>query len=90
MAKRKERREEAQKALEKAEEAGRLFQISSMLKSVDKLLRELNYNLNIQLILGDEENVEKFNKRLVKVSKQHNDDCKTLLKLMGVPYIEVS
>lgn len=37
---------------------------------------------------GDEENIEKFNRRLVKVSKQHNDECKELLKLMGVPYIE--
>jgi flap endonuclease-1 len=34
------------------------------------------------------ENVEKFQKRLVKVTKQHNDECKTLLRLMGVPYIE--
>ncbi|KAL5021164.1 hypothetical protein ScPMuIL_000319 [Solemya velum] len=56
--KRKERREEAQKALEKAEAE------------------------------GDEENIEKFNRRLVKVTKQHNDDCKKLLKLMGIPYIE--
>ncbi|XP_025114870.1 flap endonuclease 1-like [Pomacea canaliculata] len=56
--KRKERRDEAQKELEKAEEA------------------------------GDEENIDKFNRRLVKVTKQHNDDCKELLRLMGVPYIE--
>lgn len=59
LAKRKERRDEAQKALDAAEEA------------------------------GDAENVEKFTKRLVKVTKQHNDDCKNLLKLMGIPYIEV-
>lgn len=57
LAKRKERREEAQKQLEKAEEA------------------------------GDEENIEKFNRRLVKVSKQHNEECKELLKYMGIPYI---
>lgn len=38
---------------------------------------------------GDEENIEKFNRRLVKVTKQHNDDCKQLLKLMGIPYVEV-
>ncbi|VDI25440.1 flap endonuclease-1, partial [Mytilus galloprovincialis] len=37
---------------------------------------------------GDEENIEKFNRRLVKVSKQHNEECKELLKLMGVPFIE--
>ncbi|KAK7483043.1 hypothetical protein BaRGS_00025706 [Batillaria attramentaria] len=58
LSKRKEKRDEAQKELEKAEEA------------------------------GDEENIDKLNRRLVKVTKQHNDDCKQLLKLMGVPYVE--
>ncbi|XP_020568431.1 flap endonuclease 1-like [Oryzias latipes] len=38
--------------------------------------------------MGEKENVEKFTKRLVKVIKQHNDECKKLLSLMGVPYIE--
>ncbi|XP_059806693.1 flap endonuclease 1 [Hypanus sabinus] len=37
---------------------------------------------------GDTENIERFNKRLVKVTQQHNDECKRLLRLMGVPYIE--
>ncbi|XP_078063678.1 flap endonuclease 1, partial [Mustelus asterias] len=37
---------------------------------------------------GNAENIEKFNKRLVKVTKQHNDECKQLLELMGIPYIE--
>uniref|UniRef100_A0A3P9DD13 Flap endonuclease 1 n=2 Tax=Haplochromini TaxID=319058 RepID=A0A3P9DD13_9CICH len=35
-----------------------------------------------------QENIDKFTKRLVKVTKQHNDECKKLLTLMGVPYIE--
>lgn len=39
---------------------------------------------------GEQENIDKFTKRLVKVTKQHNDECKQLLTLMGVPYIEVS
>lgn len=56
--KRKERREEAEKNLKKAEEE------------------------------GDVEEVNKFSRRLVKVTRQHNDDCKELLKLMGVPYVE--
>lgn len=56
--KRKERREEAQKSLTKAEE------------------------------VGDAAEIEKFNRRLVKVTKQHNEECKGLLKLMGVPYID--
>lgn len=58
LAKRHERREEAQKSLEQAEAA------------------------------EEPENVEKFQKRLVKVTPQHNDECKRLLQLMGIPYIE--
>ncbi|CAI9101403.1 OLC1v1038718C1 [Oldenlandia corymbosa var. corymbosa] len=37
---------------------------------------------------GNKEEIEKFSKRTVKVTKQHNDDCKKLLGLMGVPVIE--
>jgi flap endonuclease-1 len=37
---------------------------------------------------GDNEDVDKFSRRLVKVSRQHNEDCKTLLRLMGVPVID--
>ncbi|XP_064095744.1 LOW QUALITY PROTEIN: flap endonuclease 1-like [Macrobrachium nipponense] len=58
LAKRAERREEAQKALEKAEEAGNV------------------------------EDIDKFSRRLVKVTKQHSEEAKTLLKLMGIPYVE--
>lgn len=56
--KRQERREEAQKALIKATEA------------------------------GDTAEMDKFNRRLVKVSKQHSEEVKQLLSLMGIPYIE--
>lgn len=56
--KRKERREEAQKSLSKAEET------------------------------GDGAEIEKFSRRLVKVTKQHNEECKTLLNLMGIPYVD--
>lgn len=58
LAKRTQRREEAQKALEKAEEA------------------------------GNAEDVEKFSRRLVKVTKTHTEEAKTLLGLMGIPYVE--
>lgn len=58
LAKRAERREEAQKSLEKAEEA------------------------------GNQEDIEKFSKRLVKVTKNHNEEAKKLLSLMGIPYVE--
>lgn len=38
---------------------------------------------------GEQENIDKFTRRLVKVTKHHNDECKKLLTLMGVPYVEV-
>lgn len=37
---------------------------------------------------GDQAEMDKMNRRLVKVTKEHNDEAKALLKLMGVPYIE--
>eukprot|EP00041_Stephanoeca_diplocostata_P023220 m.565983 g.565983 ORF g.565983 m.565983 type:complete len:264 (+) comp22246_c0_seq9:94-885(+) len=36
---------------------------------------------------GDKEEVDKFTRRLVKVLPSHNEDCMTLLKLMGIPYV---
>jgi len=37
---------------------------------------------------GDQEAIEKYSKRTVKVTKQHNEECKELLRFMGVPVIE--
>ncbi|EFJ45423.1 nuclease, Rad2 family [Volvox carteri f. nagariensis] len=37
---------------------------------------------------GDAEAVEKYSKRSVRVTKEHNEDCKRLLRLMGVPVVE--
>lgn len=58
LAKRAERREEAQKALQAATEA------------------------------GNEADINKFNRRLVRVTREHSNEAKELLKLMGVPYVE--
>lgn len=58
LVKRAEKREEAQKALTKAQEA------------------------------GDTAEMDKMNRRLVKVTKEHNQQAKDLLKLMGVPYVD--
>ncbi|XP_035730263.1 flap endonuclease 1-like isoform X1 [Vespa mandarinia] len=58
LAKRAERRDEAQKLLQAAEEAGNV------------------------------EDVNKFNRRLVKVTKTHTEEVKQLLKLMGIPYVD--
>jgi len=56
--KRKERRDEAQAALEKAKEEGNM------------------------------EEVDKQNRRLVKVTTDHVNDVKILLKHMGIPYVD--
>lgn len=37
---------------------------------------------------GDTAQMEKMNKRLVKVNKGHNEECKQLLTLMGIPYVD--
>lgn len=36
---------------------------------------------------GTAEDVEKFARRTVRVTREHNAECQRLLKLMGVPYI---
>ncbi|KAI0241096.1 Elongation of fatty acids protein 2 [Massospora cicadina] len=58
LAKRIERRAEAQRSLEEAKE------------------------------IGDQEAVDRFTRRTVKVTKEHNVECKKLLELMGIPYVE--
>ena len=57
MAKRKERKEEAQKKMDEATEAGNI------------------------------EDINRYSKRTVKVTPEHNEECKKLLKLMGIPYV---
>jgi len=37
---------------------------------------------------GTAEDVEKFSKRLVRVTRENTEDCKALLRLMGVPVVE--
>jgi flap endonuclease-1 len=37
---------------------------------------------------GNQEDIEKYSKRTVRVTREHNEECKRLLKLMGVPVIE--
>ncbi|KAI9552825.1 hypothetical protein GHT06_020707 [Daphnia sinensis] len=49
---------------------------------------EATKQLAIATDAGDTAEIDKMNKRLVKVNKVHTDECKQLLTLMGVPYIE--
>ena len=53
--------------------------------------KQKNKNENVFLpcfFSGDVAEVDKLNRRLVKVTKVHNDECKQLLRLMGIPYVE--
>lgn len=36
---------------------------------------------------GTAEEVEKFSRRTVRVTREHNEECRRLLKLMGIPFI---
>ncbi|KAK7392145.1 hypothetical protein VNO78_20575 [Psophocarpus tetragonolobus] len=49
---------------------------------------EATEDLSEALETANKEDIEKFSKRTVKVTKQHNEDCIRLLRLMGVPVVE--
>ncbi len=38
---------------------------------------------------GNAEDIEKYSKRTVRVTREHNEECRRLLQLMGVPVLEV-
>lgn len=42
----------------------------------------------MKYVIGDAGLIDKFTRRLVKVTKQHVSDCKTLLALMGIPFVD--
>ena len=88
LAKRKERREEAEKSLQQATEAGSPCNFPLPNFVYTKFVHCAS-SIAFDFFSGDEENVNKFQKRLVKVTKEHNDECKQLLKLMGIPYVDV-
>ncbi|KAJ8925643.1 hypothetical protein NQ315_009488 [Exocentrus adspersus] len=44
--------------------------------------------LDVATEAGDVAEMDKFNRRLVKVTRQHAEDAKQLLSLMGIPYID--
>jgi len=49
--------------------------------------QEANEGLEEAKETGTAEEVEKFSRRTVRVTREHNEDCQKLLKLMGIPYI---
>jgi len=49
---------------------------------------EASKQLALATDAGDTAEMDKLNRRLVKVNKTHTDECKRLLTLMGIPYVE--
>ncbi|KAF5842041.1 PIN domain-like protein [Dunaliella salina] len=39
---------------------------------------------------GNQEEIEKYSKRSIRVTKQHNEECKELLRLLGVPIVDAA
>lgn len=46
--------------------------------------------LKVATEADDKNDIDRFSKRLVRVTRDHNEDCKKLLGLMGVPVVTVS
>ncbi|QDZ21316.1 XPG/Rad2 endonuclease [Chloropicon primus] len=61
--------------------SGELTKRSEARKDADQKLKEAKE-------AGDMVAVEKFSKRTMRVTKEHNEECKRLLRLMGVPILE--
>jgi 5'-3' exonuclease len=61
------------------------------LKRVKKRQRRLVSALfNSANHLGTAEDIDKLARRQVRVTKEHNEECKKLLSLMGIPVVTVS
>lgn len=43
----------------------------------------------LMLQTGNAEEIAKYSKRTTRVTPQHNEECKELLQLMGVPIVTV-
>jgi flap endonuclease-1 len=39
--------------------------------------------------VGTVEDMDRFSRRQVKVTREHNEECRRLLKLMGIPVVVV-
>lgn len=42
------------------------------------------------IVVGTAEDIDKLARRQVRVTKEHNEECKKLLALMGIPVVTVS
>lgn len=63
--------------------AKKVHELKKRLERREKASRQLEE----ATLLGDKENMERHEKRKVKVEQGHIDDCKKLLTLMGIPHV---
>jgi flap endonuclease-1 len=76
LAKRFERRDEAKEGEEEAKEVGE-WQVV------------IGCSGSLYVHAGTVEEVDKFSRRQVRVTKEHNEECRKLLALMGIPVVVV-
>ena len=69
-------------------QAKRLKQLDEAKSALKTAREEAEKALEKAKEVGDVEEVDKQNRRLVKVGKSHVEECKKLLGLMGVPYVQ--
>jgi flap endonuclease-1 len=50
--------------------------------------KEATKDLDNAQELGDVKAIDKFSRRTVKITKEHNEECKRLLQAMGIPYVD--
>ncbi|KAJ1919480.1 Elongation of fatty acids protein 2 [Mycoemilia scoparia] len=63
-----------------------LLKSGELAKRLDRRV-EAEKNLEAAKEAGDTELIDKMTRRTVRVSKEHNEECKRLLELMGIPIV---
>jgi flap endonuclease-1 len=76
LAKRFERRDEAKEGEEEAKEVGEWQSV-------------VDVRFTHMCPAGTVEDIDKFSRRQVRVTKEHNEECRKLLALMGIPVVVV-
>lgn len=85
--KRKKAKEKAHADIQKvAEKHGVIITTGDGVEIVEGNLEEIGDNIKVSEELAEE--INKLSKRTVRVTKEHNEEVKKLLVLMGVPVIE--
>ena len=61
------------------------------MKRLKKQVFSLIFTISVaETVVGTVEDMDKFSRRTVKVTREHNEECRKLLGLMGIPVVVVS